>query len=97
VPKKWRDVEGTVTGYVQLPRGQVTLVNCGIGDRMSVFRVEVLDCRDLGGENCRMTVTVRMEDGDSIRRFLGRECVMVYGDYAVEARGLEARLGLEAL
>jgi hypothetical protein len=39
VPKKWRDVEGIVTGYVQLPTGQVTLVNCGIGDRISVFRV----------------------------------------------------------
>ena len=97
MPKKWRDVEGTVTGYVQLPRGQVTLVNFGISDRISVFRGEVLDCRDLGGENCRMTVTVRMEDGDSIRRFLGREYAMVYGDYAAEARGIGARLGLEVL
>jgi len=73
------------------------LVNCGIGDRMSVFRGEVLDCRDLGGENCRMTITVRMEDGESVHRFLGRECAMVYGDYAVEARGIGARLGLEVL
>ena len=95
--KKWRDVEGTVTGYVQLPRGQVTLVNCGIDDRVSVFWGEVLGCRDLGGENSRMTITVRMEDGESVRRFLGRECAIVYGDYAVEARGIGARLSLEAL
>jgi hypothetical protein len=60
-----------VTGYVQLPRGQVTLVNCGIDDRVSVFWGEVLDCRDLGGENCRMTVAVSTDDGESIRRFLG--------------------------
>ena len=44
-----------------------------------------------------MTVTVRMEDGESVRRFLGRECAMVYGDYAVEARGIGARFGLEVL
>jgi hypothetical protein len=73
------------------------LVNCGIGDRMSVFRGEVLDCRNLGGENCRMTITVRMEGGDSIRRFLGRECAMDHGDYAAEARGIGARLSLEIL
>lgn len=97
MPKKWRDVEGTVTGYVQLPREQVTLVNCGIGDRISVFRGEVLDCRDFRGKNCRMTITVRMEDGDSIRRFLGRECAMVYRDYAVETRGIGTRLGLDIL
>jgi L-fucose isomerase-like protein len=97
VLKRWRDKEGTVTGYVQLPRGRVTLVNCGIGDRMSVFRGEVLDCRDLGGENCRMTITVRMEEEESIRNFLGRECAMVYGDYAAEAREIGARLGLEVL
>jgi hypothetical protein len=64
---------------------------------MSVFRGEVLDCRDLGGENCRMTITVRMEEEESIRNFLGRECAMVYGDYAAEAREIGARLGLEVL
>ncbi len=97
VLKRWRDKEGTVTGYVQLPRGKVTMVNCGIGDGIFVFKGEVLDCRDLGGENCRMTITVRMEDEDLVHKFLGRECAMVYGDYATEAREIGARLGLEVL
>lgn len=97
VLKRWRDMDGTVTGYVQLPRGEVTMVNCGIGDRLFVFKGEVTDCRDLGGENCRMTISLRMEEEWSIRRFVGRECAMVYGDYKEEAREIGSHLGLEVL
>jgi hypothetical protein len=64
---------------------------------MSVFRDEELDCRGLWGENCRMTITVRMEDGESVRSFLGRGCAMGQGDYSLEARGVGVRLGPEVL
>lgn len=97
VLRRWRDMEGTVTGYCQLPEGEVTVVNSGIGDRMVVFRGRVTGCRDLGGENCRMTVWVEVEDEGSIRRMVGRECAMVYGDYLEEAMGIGERLGLQVL
>ncbi len=95
--KRWRDMEGTVTGYVRLPEGEATLVNCGIGDRMVVARGRVVDCRDLGGENCRMTIWVELEDSESVHDFVGREFAMVYGDYAEEACEIGERLGLMVL
>ncbi len=95
--KRWREMEGTVTGYVQLPEGEATLVNCGIGDRMVVARGRVVDCRDLGGENCRMTIWVELEDPESVHDFVGREFAMVYGDYAEEACEIGERLGLMVL
>jgi len=93
----WRDMEGTVTGYCQLPKGEVTLVNCGIGDKIVVMKGKVLDCRDLGGEHCRMAIWVEIEDEESIHKFVGRECAMVYGDYEKEAREIGIKLGLEVL
>ena len=33
VLRNWRTNRGTVTGYCRLPKGEVTLVNCGIGGR----------------------------------------------------------------
>jgi L-fucose isomerase-like protein len=97
VLRRWRDVEGTVTGYCQLPTGEVTLVNCGIGDKIVVVKGKVLDCRDLGGENCRMAIWVEIEDEESINKFVGRECAIVYGDYEKEAEEIGLKLGLKVL
>lgn len=87
-------MEGTVTGYVQLPRGQITLVNSGIGDKIVVVKAEAVDCKDLGNETCRMTVRVRLKNGNISRKFVGREFAMVYGDYSKEAKEIGAKLGL---
>jgi len=95
--RKWRDMEGTVTGYCQLPQGIVTLINCGIGDKILVTRGKVLDCKDLGGENCRMTVWVEIANEESISKFVGRECAMVYGDFEKEAKQIGEKLGLKVL
>jgi L-fucose isomerase-like protein len=97
VLRRWRNMEGTVTGYCQLPKGQVTLVNCGIGDRMVVAKGNVVDCKDLGGQNCRMTVWVRMEKPELIARFVAREFAMVYGDCEEESMRTAERLGLKVL
>lgn len=90
-------MKGTVTGYCQLPVGEVTLINCGIGDRMVVAKGRVIECRDVGGDNCRITVGVEMEDEGSIRKFVGREFALVYGDYEKEAREVGEQLGIEVL
>ncbi len=95
--RRWRDMEGTVTGYCQLPEGDATLVNCGIGDKIVVMKGKVLDCKDLGGDNCRMTLWVEIEDKESIHKFVGRECAMVYGDYEKEAKQIGEKLGLKVL
>jgi hypothetical protein len=97
VLRRWRNMEGTVTGYCQLPKDQVTLLNCGIGDRLIVAKGRVVDCKDLGGENCRMTVWIRMEKPELIAKFVAREFAMVYGDYESDAIELTKRLGLKAL
>jgi len=95
VLRNWRDMEGTVTAYTELPRGEVTIVNCGLGDRLFVFKGEVVDCKDLGGDNCRMTIWVKMSSPESVRNFVGRECAMVYGDYVREAAEIGKILGLK--
>ena len=95
--RRWRDMQGTVTGYCQLPKGEVTLVNCGIGDRLTTVKGKVLDCKDLEGDNCRMTVWVEIENEEAIHKFVGREFAMVYGDYAKEVRQIGKRLELEVL
>lgn len=96
VLRRWRSIEGTVTGYCQLPKGQVTLINCGIGDRLIVAKGRVVDCKDLGGENCRMTVRIRIEKPELIAKLVAREFAMVYGDYEKEAIEITKTLGLKA-
>jgi hypothetical protein len=94
VLRRWRNMKGTVTGYCQLPKGEVTLVNCGLGDKLVVVKGEVVDCKDLGGDNCRMTVWVEHEDETTIRKFVSREFAMIYGDYTEKARKIGEKLGL---
>jgi L-fucose isomerase-like protein len=95
--RRWRNMKGTVTGYCQLPKGEVTLVNCGSNDRLVVVKGKVLDCKDLGGDNCRMTIWVELENEDIIRSFVGREFAMVYGNYEKEVKQLVTNLGLHVL
>lgn len=95
--RRWRNMKGTVTGYVELPKGGITLANCGIGDRMAVTKGNVLDCKDLGGQNCRMTIRVQVEDEEYVHKLVGREFAMVYGDYQKEAKKLAASLGMKVV
>jgi len=97
VLRNWRNMRGTVTAYCHLPRGEVTLVSCGIGDRVIVTRGRVIDCRDLGGENCRMTVWIKIQDQEVIRRFVAREFAMVYGDYTKEVKEMAGGFGIKVL
>jgi len=93
--RRWRNMEGTVTGYCQLPSGEVTLINSGAGDRLVVIKGKILDCKDLEGDNCRMTIWVELENEAVVRKFVGREFAIVYGDYEKEAKQLSKMLGLE--
>jgi L-fucose isomerase-like protein len=85
VLRRWRDRKGTVTGYCEMPKGEVTLVNSGTGDKIVVMKGEVIKCGDVGGDNCRTTVWVKVEDGSPVSEITGREFAMVYGDYVEEA------------
>lgn len=95
--RNWRNMKGTVTAYCQLPRGEVTLVNCGMGDRIVVAKGRVINCADLGGENCRMTVWVRIQDSKAIRGFVAREFAVVYGDYMNQVREKAKQLGIKVV
>ena len=86
VLRRWRDRKGTVTAYCEMPKGEVTLVNSGAGDRIAVMKGDVVDCRDLGGTNCRTTVWIKLEDQRLVNRLTGRELAMAYGDYVEEAK-----------
>jgi hypothetical protein len=95
--RRWRRMKGTVTGYCQLPKGEVTIVNCGIGDKIVVAKGKIIDCKDLGAENCRITIWVRFEDEQPIHKFVGREFAVVYGDYEEEAKQIAEKLGIKVL
>jgi len=97
VLRKWRNMEHTVTGYCQLPKGLATLINCGIGDKILITKAKVLDCKDVGGENCRMTIWVELEGEEVIRKFVGKEFAMVYGDHTREAKAVAESFGLRVL
>lgn len=92
VLRRWREMEHTVTAYCSLPKGQVTLVNCGIGDRIIVTRAEVIDCKDLEGDNCRITIYARLENEQTVHKLVSREFALVYGDYADKASAVAERL-----
>ncbi|NIQ04298.1 MAG: hypothetical protein GWO20_00765 [Candidatus Korarchaeota archaeon] len=95
VLRRWRDREGTVTGYCNLPEGEVTIVNAGQGDTAVVMQGTVIDSRDLGGENCRTTVWIELEDKTLVPALIGREFAMVYGSYKAEAKDVVTQLGIK--
>jgi L-fucose isomerase-like protein len=86
VLRRWRDRKGTVTGYCEMPKGDVTLVNSGTGDKIVVIKGDVVKCGDVGGDNCRTTVWVEVKDEYLVHQIVGREFAMVYGDYVEEAK-----------
>ncbi len=95
--RRWRDTKGTVSCYCEMPKGEVTLLNTGAGDLMVAMRGEVIDTKDLEGENCRTTVWVRLEDHELVNYLTGREFAMVYGDFVEESKEVAINLGIEAM
>jgi len=97
VLRNWRDRKGTVTGYCQMPEGEVTLVNSGIGDHLVVMKGDVVDCRDIGGANCRTAVWVKLDDPAQVNKLTGRELAMAYGDYVQQSREAGRILGIKVI
>ena len=97
VLRNWRDRKGTVTGYCQMSQGEVTLVNSGIGDGLIVMKGDAVDCKDLGGANCRTTVWVKLEDQTLVHKLTGRELAMAYGDYVEQAKEVGTMLGIKTV
>ncbi|HUV31406.1 MAG TPA: hypothetical protein VMY05_09995 [Acidobacteriota bacterium] len=96
VLRTWRGHEGTVTAYCEMPRGTVTVVNMGIGDRLVVLKGEVTETRDLGGENCRTTVMVQLHNPPAPRQFVSREMAMVYGDFVDDVLAVAGTLHIRS-
>ncbi len=95
--RQWRSMSNTVTAYCQLPKGEVTLVNCGIGDKILITKAEVQDCKDLEGDNCRITIYAQLPNEEIIRKLQAKEFALVYGDHTKEARITVEKLGLKIL
>lgn len=95
--RRWRDKKGTVTGYCRLPEGEVTIMNSGQGDRTVIFGGRLIDKKDIGGDNCRTTVWIEISDENIIKRFVGRELALVYGNYIEEAKEFARMLGIIAV
>jgi len=55
----------------------------------------VVDCKDLEGDNCRITVYVRLESEQTVSKLVGREFALVYGDYADKASAVAEILNLK--
>lgn len=91
--KKWRDMEGTVTGYCELPEGEVTLLGTGI-DSLVAMRGQIIDCRDLGGKNCRTTVWIKIAERLPVRSLVGREITFCYGNHCTDVKELGTLLGI---
>lgn len=94
--KKWRDMEGTVTGYCTLPEGEVTLLGTGT-DSLIAMRGQVIDCRDLGGKNCRTTVWIKLAEKAPLRSLVGREIAFCYGNYCEDVQELGTLLGISTI
>ena len=97
VLRRWRDMDGTVSAFCDMPGGTVTLINTGSGKRVVVMKGEVICSKDLGGENCRNTVFIRLDNPELVHKITGREFAMVYGDYVDEAKEIVVRLGIKVI
>lgn len=95
--RRWRNMKGTVTGYCQLPKSEITLANCTVGDKIVITKGKVVDCKDLGNKDCRITIWVEVENEETMHKFVGREFAMVYGDYEKAAKELARSLGIRVL
>ena len=97
VLRRWRNMEHTVTAYCQLQKGVVTLINMGTGSKIVIAKGKVTDCKDLEGDNCRITVWIEPENEDIVHKLQGGEFALVYGDYAKQTRDVAEKLGLIVL
>jgi hypothetical protein len=55
----------------------------------------VVDCKDLEGDNCRITVYVRLESEETVNKLVGREFALVYGDCVDKASAVAERMNLK--
>jgi hypothetical protein len=97
VLRRWRDMDGTITAFCDMPGGAATIINTGSGNSIVVMRGDVICSRDLGGENCRNTVFIRLDKPELVNKLSGREFAMVYGDYVDEAKEIVRRLGIKVI
>jgi len=95
--RRWRNKRGTVTGYCKLPEGEVTIMNSGQGDRAVIFTGKLLETKDIEGDNCRTTLWIEIADENIIKRFVGRELALVYGNYVEEAKDFAETLGTKSV
>lgn len=97
VLRPWRSMSHTVTAYCQLPKGTATLVNSGIGDKILITKPQITDCKDLEGDNCRITIYAALENPDDIHKLQSREFALVYGDHTKQAKEVAKYLGIQVL
>jgi hypothetical protein len=97
VLRRWRNMPNTVTAYCQLPKGLATLVNSRIGDKILITRAHVLGCKDLEGDNCRMTIYVKLPGNQTVRKLQGKEFALAYGDHTEQAKHMAEDLHLQVL
>lgn len=97
VLRPWRIMPHTVTAYCQLPKGTATLVNSGIGDKILITKAQITDCKDLEGDNCRITIYAKLENPKDISKLQSQEFALAYGDYTTEAREASKRFGMQVL
>ncbi|MFP3985165.1 MAG: hypothetical protein ACLFU9_04270 [Candidatus Bathyarchaeia archaeon] len=95
--RQWRSMLHTVTAYCQLPKGEVTLVNSGIGDKILITTAEVQDCKDLEGDNCRITIFAQLPNEQTVSKLQAKEFALVYGDHTRDTQLAAKKLGLKIL
>jgi len=54
----------------------------------------LIDTCDVGGDNCRTTVSIRLRDGGKADGFCGREFAMTYGDHIKDVVEVGEWLGM---
>jgi len=57
----------------------------------------LIDTSDVGGDNCRTTVLIRLEDAGKADGFCGREFAMTYGDHIKDVVEVGERLGMAVI
>lgn len=97
VLRSWRSMPHTVTAYCQLPKGIATLVNSKIGDKILITKANVLDCKDLEGDNCRITIYVKLPNKQTLNKIQGTEFALTYGNHTQQTRQTAKNLKLQVL
>jgi len=90
-------MDGTISAFCDMNVGTATIVNTGSGNSIVVMKGGVVCSKDLGGDNCRNTVFIRLDKPELVNKLTGREFAMVYGDYVEDAKKLGKKIGLNIL